>query len=129
MIDAFSRKGILPLFFGSGVGNFMGTLPTGIMNHVHNIYLRALGELGVVGFGSLIAMTALPFRKQVANLDKSKSVLQKNNTAMLFYMGVVILVGMLHSEYITTALSTCLIFWLCYAEILRGQSATNLGGS
>jgi hypothetical protein len=136
MIDAFSRKGILPLFFGSGVGNFQGNLPSGIMNHVHNIYLRALGELGVVGFATLIALTALPFRKQsrpffkqLANLDKSKSVVQKNTTAMLVYIGVVILLGMLHSEYITTALSTCLIFWLCYAEILRGQAATNLGGS
>jgi O-antigen ligase len=96
-----------------------------VFESTHNIYLRALGELGVVGFATLIAMMALPFRKQLVNLDKRESVLQKNNTAILFYIGIVILVGMLHSEYITTALSTCMLFWLCYAETIRGQTATS----
>lgn len=122
--DAFSRADTFSLFFGNGVENFMGKLPTGSLNHVHNIYLRALGEIGVIGFATLIAMMALPFRIQLVNLYKCENVLQKNNTTMLVYCSVVILVGMLHSEYITTGLSTCMIFWLCYAETIRVQTAT-----
>jgi O-antigen ligase len=135
MDSALSRIDFSSLY-GLGVNNFMGSLPSGEMNHVHNIYIRALGELGVVGFVTLIAIMILPFRKQwvsffkqLVSLGKSKSVSQKNTNAMLFYISVVILVGMLHSEFITTALSTCLLFWLCYAETLRAQAATNLGGS
>jgi hypothetical protein len=122
MTDAFSRTDIWSLIFGTGVGNFQGSLPTGTMNHVHNIYVRALGELGVIGFATLIAMVALPFRKKFVNLVKFKSVSQNKNNSMLVYCGIVILVGMLHSEYLTTALSTCMLFWLCYAEIIRVQT-------
>ncbi len=38
------------------------------------------------------------------------------------YCGIFLMVGMVHPELLTTAISTCMIFWLSYAEALRSQN-------
>lgn len=101
------------ILLGKGVGNFQGHVPWG-MSEVHNIFLRALGELGVIGLGTMVALLALPYYKQAQNADIA---------ATRFFCGIFILVGMLHSEFLTTAISTCMVFWLGYAELLRGQES------
>lgn len=99
------------ILLGKGVGNFQGHVPWG-MAEVHNIFLRTLGELGVIGLGTMAALFALPYRKQARHADVA---------AARFFCGIFMLVGMLHSEFLTTAISTCVVFWLGYAELLRSQ--------
>lgn len=101
------------ILLGKGVGNFQGHVPWGTAE-VHNIFLRALGELGVIGLGTMGALLALPYHKQAQNAGIA---------ATRFFCGIFILVGMLHSEFLTTAISTCMVFWLGYAELLRGQES------
>ncbi len=79
---------------------------------VHNIYVRALGEIGIVGLAVLLALLAFPFRGSAREVDV---------IAAQVYCGVFLMIGMIHPELLTTAISTCMIFWLCYAEALRYQ--------
>ncbi len=97
---------------GVGVMNFKGAA-IGEFWDVHNIYVRALGELGIFGFISLVILLLLPYRR-----GRSRS---RTYYAKAFCAGFLIL-GMVHPELLTTAISTCMIYWLAYAEILKSQS-------
>jgi hypothetical protein len=105
-LDAWS------LLFGKGVMHFKGSA-IGEVWDVHNIYVRALGELGGGGCLVLCALVALPHRAISGNA--------RIRLAQIFCLACV-LVGMIHPEFLTTAISTCMIFWLCYGEVLRQRS-------
>lgn len=99
------------LLLGKGVMNFKGCA-IGYLWEVHNIYIRALGEAGVIGLTALVAILFLPFRTEARQADI---------VAAKVYCGIFLMVGMVHPDLLTTAISTCMIFWLSYAEVLRYQ--------
>jgi len=111
MASALSSLDMGTISFGQGVMNFKGWA-IGYPWDVHNIYVRALGEIGIVGLAVLLALLALPFRGSAREVDV---------VAAQVYCGVFLMIGMIHPELLTTAISTCMIFWLCYAEALRYQ--------
>lgn len=109
MTSALSTLDADTLLLGKGVMNFKGWA-IGYPWDVHNIYIRALGETGVIGLAALVALLFLPFRTQARQADI---------VAAKVYCGIFLMVGMVHPELLTTAISTCMIFWLSYAEALR----------
>jgi len=113
MTSALSTMDAGTLLFGKGVMNFKGWA-IGYLWDVHNIYIRALGEAGVIGLFTLVALLYLPFRTQAR---------QRDIDASKVYCGIFLMVGMVHPELLTTAISTCMIFWLSYAEALRAQKS------
>ncbi len=115
MASALSSLDMGTISFGQGVMNFKGWA-IGYPWDVHNIYVRALGEIGIVGLAVLLALLALPFRGSAREVDV---------VAAQVYCGVFLMIGMIHPELLTTAISTCMIFWLCYAEALRYQRNQN----
>jgi hypothetical protein len=111
MVSAFSALDAQALLFGKGVMNFKGWA-IGYSWDVHNIYIRALGEIGVIGLFTLLVLLLFPFLTQVRQAD---IVFAK------VYLGIFLMVGMVHPELLTTAISTCMFFWLSFAEVLRYQ--------
>lgn len=116
MTSALSTLDADTLLLGKGVMNFKGWA-IGSPWDVHNIYIKALGEMGVIGLATLVALLSLPFRTRARQVDI---------VAAKVYCGIFLMVGMVHPELLTTAISTCMIFWLSYAETLRYQK--NQGG-
>lgn len=113
LVSAMTTLDAHSILLGKGVGNFQGIIPWG-MAQVHNIFLRTLGELGMIGLGVMVALLALPYHKRAQSEDAA---------AARIFCGIFMLVGMLHSEFLMTAISTCMVFWLGYAELLRGQAS------
>lgn len=111
MTSALSTLDAQTLLVGKGVMNFKGWA-IGYPWDVHNIYIRALGETGVMGLAALVALLFLPFRTQARQADI---------VAAKVYCGIFLMVGMVHPDLLTTAISTSMIFWLSYAEALRYQ--------
>jgi hypothetical protein len=109
MTSALSTLDADTRLLGKGVMNFKGWA-IGYPWDVHNIYIRALGETGVIGLAALVALLFLPFRTQAR---------QEDIVAAKVYCGIFLMVGMVHPDLLTTAISTCMIFWLSYAEALR----------
>lgn len=115
MASALSSLDMGTIFLGKGMMNFKGWA-IGYPWDAHNIYVRALGEIGIVGLAVLLALLALPFRGSAREVDI---------VAAKVYCGVFLMIGMIHPELLTTAISTYMIFWLCYAEALRYQRNQN----
>lgn len=113
MTSALSTLDAGAVVLGKGAMNFKGWA-IGYQWDVHNIYIRALGEMGVIGLAVLVALLFMPFRIQTRQPDV---------VAAKVYCGIFLVVGMVHPDLLVTAISTCMIFWLCYAEILRYQKS------
>ncbi len=111
MTSALSTVDADTLLFGKGVMNFNGWA-IGYSRDVHNIYIGALGETGVIGLSALGELLFFPFRTQ----DRQPKI-----CASKVYCGIFLMVGMVHPELLTNAISTCMIFWLSYAEAFRSQ--------
>jgi len=106
MISACSLLSIKSIITGLGVMNFKGHA-MGVYIDVHNIYLRALGELGIAGLVVLLLLLSIPYFGKALNSDEQ---------AARVFCGVFFCVGMVHPDLLTTAISTCMIYWLSYAE-------------
>jgi len=112
IITAFSDFDLWNVIIGKGVGNFQGTMLSEAAQ-VHNIYLRSLGELGVIGFLVLLWIFYLPFTFR----SDSPAV-----RASKVFMAVFLLIGASHSEILITSISTCMVFWICYAKVMHHRS-------
>lgn len=110
-VDAVAALDMQSLAFGKGVMNFQGAA-IGEFWQVHNIYIRTLGELGVVGLGVMLGLLAPIF------FFRGGGVILRLSGAFCF---TYLMIGMLHPDLLLTAVSTCLIFWLAYAALLKHQ--------
>ncbi|MBT0962319.1 hypothetical protein [Denitromonas iodatirespirans] len=103
---------------GVGVGNFKGWAIGGYWQ-VHNIYIRTLGEFGVAGLVVLVYILTRPFMVH-------RGVVWKD--PRLAFVAVCMVVGMLHPDFLLTAIGTCMIYWLCFASMIREASVLRLAG-
>ena len=69
IIDAYFENSILWQIFGSGFYGVVN-LMRGAVVAAHNDYIEALYNYGIVGFGSIIAMFILLFKKSVSLISK-----------------------------------------------------------
>ena len=116
MIGGLSNLNNESLILGFGASNFKTWVLGSYMN-MHNIYLRALGELGIIGFGVQLLLLAIPHYGHL----KKNSIEQ---AARLFCM-IFLFIGLLHPDLLLTAISTCMIYWLCYAEVYYARKVYN----
>ena len=112
IVTAFADFDFWDAIFGKGVGNFRGVMLSETAE-VHNIYLRALGELGLIGFAALLSIFVVPlvFRDGSSEIRSAK-----------VFMVLFLLVAALHSDILLTGISTCMVFWICYAEVMWHRS-------
>lgn len=108
MESAFQKAGITSLFLGNGLNNFQG-LAFERYWQVHNIYLRALGEFGIIGFLASVTIIAFPIFIRASSYAKQ--------AAKIFCI-VFSFIGLLHPEILLTGLSTCLFYWVAYAVVV-----------
>lgn len=108
-VDAVASLDMQSLVFGRGVMNFQGAA-IGEFWQVHNIYVRTLGELGVIGLGVMFGLLAPIFFPRGGSV-----ALRLSGAFCMTYL----MIGMLHPDLLLTAVSTCLIFWLAYAALLK----------
>lgn len=109
---AFSDFDFWDALIGKGVGNFHGFVLSEAAE-VHNVYLRALGELGLFGLAALLLIFAQPFAVRGSSPEVRSSKV---------FMSIFLLVGASHSDFLLTGISTCMVFWICYAEVMRHKS-------
>ena len=106
--NAVSRIKIESLLYGNGLNNFMGEV-IGKYFHVHNIYIRALGEFGILGLFSLAVILFLPYRTYQTSVKKQSAQV---------FCGIFLMIGLVHPEILVTAINTCLVYWVAYAYVL-----------
>jgi hypothetical protein len=104
-VNAVAARDTRSLLLGKGVMNFQGAA-IGELWQVHNIFVCTLGELGLAGLLARIFF----FRGEGISLRLSGAF-------CLIYL----MIGMLHPDLLLTAISTCLIFWVAYAALLKQQ--------
>jgi hypothetical protein len=107
------------LVIGKGVMNFQG-VAIGELWQVHNIYVRALGELGVIGLGIMLGLLA-----PIALSREGGVIICLSRAFGWAYL----MMGMLHPDLLLTAVSTCLVFWLVYAVLLKHQGKRDAGSA
>ena len=111
MVSAFQNISLSSLILGNGLNNFQG-MAFGQYFQVHNIYIRALGEFGLIGFFTLISIITLPFC--ISNFSANKG-------AAKALCAIFALIGFLHPEILISALNTCLLYWVAYAYVLSDE--------
>lgn len=106
IISAVSTLNLDSLITGLGVMNFKGWA-IGTTWDMHNIYLKALGEFGILGFIIQFVLLFLPYNgKPKTRIDKDARM----------FCTIFLFIGLFHPNLLLTAISTCMIYWLCYAE-------------
>lgn len=118
-VSALETLDAASALLGVGVGNFKGWAIGGYWQ-VHNIYIRTLGEFGVAGLVVLVYILTRPFVVH-------RGALWKEPRAA--FVAVCLLVGMLHPDFLLTAVGTCMIYWLCVASMVREASVQRLAES
>lgn len=108
--SAVSSLTPVDLLLGKGMGNFQG-YAIGQNWDVHNIYLKALGELGVAGVFALLWIIVWPLKQMCINSTPKR-------LALFFYL-LDVGIGLVHPEFLVTAISTCLVFWMIYAYLIE----------
>jgi hypothetical protein len=108
MASAFHNVSLSSLILGNGLNNFQG-MAFGQYFHVHNIYIRALGEFGLMGFFTSLSIITLPF--WISNSSANKGAAKALCAIFAF-------IGFLHPEILISAINTCLIYWVAYAYVL-----------
>lgn len=111
-VSALATLDVKGWLLGVGVENFKGWA-IGAYWQVHNIYIRTLGEFGVVGLAALAYLLFSPFVRLRAAAWRDPR---------LAYCGVCLTVGMLHPDFLVTAIGTCMIYWLCFASLVGDAS-------
>lgn len=118
LITAFGNLDLNGFLFGVGVGNFMGWAPTypalGMME-VHNVFLKILGEYGVIGFMTILLWLVPPVLHRAGRVQSTAKYLQ------LIYF----IVAMVHPDLMVTAINTSLIY-LALLAITLTPSQSNV---
>lgn len=117
MINAVGALDLQALLVGRGAGHFDVVAD----NHswmVHNVFLKMLGEFGIGACLLLMALVWLPFSGRYRR--------RYHGRGLHFMLLVGIGVSLLQPRFIVTGLSNCLVMWLCYALILKGECAESL---
>lgn len=117
MINAVGTLDPQALLVGRGAGHFDVVAD----NHswmVHNVFLKMVGEFGLGACLLLMALVWLPFSIRYRG--------RYHGRGLHFMLLVGIGVSLLQPRFIVTGLSNCLVVWLCYALILRGERAESL---
>jgi O-antigen ligase len=102
-------------FFGQGFGNVNINLSGGSSLDIHNVYLQVLTELGFVGFVLFMCLLFYPFYLVYIKKRKSNETTPNEVFICLAFM----IVGLIHPELLIFQLSTCMLFWVSYFEIIR----------
>jgi hypothetical protein len=106
-------------FVGKGYGNFKvdtsNPMTFGAQMDVHNIFVRALGEFGLVGLILLILLLLQPF----FGVSISRGPSARYLNAYFFALLVYILVSMTQPAFLFYMISPCLLFWVLYAEVIK----------
>ena len=102
-------------FFGQGFGNVHIKLSGGNSLDIHNVYLQVLTELGFVGFVLFMCLLFYPFYLVYIKKRKSNETTPNEVFICLAFM----IIGLIHPELLIFQLSTCILFWVCYFEIIR----------
>lgn len=117
IVTAFGSLDLNGFVFGVGVGEFMGWVPTypGLgMMEVHNVFLKVLGEYGVLGFLTILVWLVPPVLRRAENeLQSTAKYLQ------LIYF----IVAMVHPDLMVTAINTSLFYLALLAISLTPSSA------
>jgi hypothetical protein len=107
--EAISRLNINNIWLGNGMGNFKIHLGSTDMD-VHNLYLRMLGELGLIGFACTVAIVLYPhfllFKDERVSIHKN-----------LLFIGIIF--SMLQPNSLIMGLNACLAYWVIYSLVVR----------
>lgn len=101
--------------FGQGFDNVRINLSGGGSLEIHNVYLQVLTELGFIGFSLFICLLFYPFYLVFIKKRKSNETTPNEVFICLAFM----IIGLIHPELLIFQLSTCILFWVCYFEIIR----------
>jgi hypothetical protein len=116
MITALQSIRVEDLLFGKGAGHFDVSVD-GRFWMVHNVFLKMLGEFGVMAFVFQLMIVVLPFSSAFRRMSAGSEL------HLLWLIGIMI--GSLQPRYLLTGLSDCLVVWLCYALIFRWANQGN----
>jgi hypothetical protein len=108
-MEALSRNDFV---VGKGLERAGVVIGTSIWS-IHNVFFKMLAEFGLVILIPLTLIIALPFRLRGAHGSEVGH--------FKFYLGVALFVACLVPTYLFTGLASCLLFWLCYALVLRSE--------
>ncbi|CAM8358327.1 hypothetical protein MCEMOHM34_00884 [Candidatus Methylopumilus universalis] len=101
--------------FGQGFENVYIKLSDGGNLEIHNVFLQVLTELGFIGFGLFICLLFYPF--YLVFIKKKKR--NERTPKEIFICVAFMIVGLIHPELLIYQMSTCILFWVCYFEIIR----------
>ncbi len=111
------------IFFGLGLNNLYGDTDYpklfGVHLKPHNFIVGVLGEVGIIAFFLHLLILLIPFY----NFRLSKSRLKKVTYTQLFILEACILISFFYPDYIFNGISTCLIFWVVYAELIKSHNS------
>lgn len=117
--NGISSLNLGDIFIGKGFENFKVDTSApqtfGAQLDVHNIFLRILGEFGLVGLILLILLFLQPFFEVSKNRNSSARPLN----IYFFVLLVYILVSMTQPAFIFYMISPCLLFWILYPEVIK----------
>ena len=117
--NGISSLNLSDIFIGKGFGNFKvdtsDPLTFGAQLDVHNIFVRILGEFGLVGLILLILLFLQPFFEVSKNRNSSARPLK----IYFFVLLVYILVSITQPAFIFYMISPCLLFWILYPEVIK----------
>ena len=106
-------------FIGEGIDKFWVSLQPGNDWQIHNLFLKSLLELGVIGLLSSLFISLYPiyifYREKLYDLSK----------IYLLYLLVIIvyfLIANLQPAFILTQISNCIIYWVLYSCILDAKN-------
>lgn len=109
LITAFSTLDLRGLWFGVGLGNFVGWAPTypelGTME-VHNVFLKILGEYGVLGFLVFLAISLLP------TAHRNETEVHRSAKLVQFCC---LIVAMIQPDLMLTAINLSFVYLAGYA--------------
>lgn len=110
------------IFFGLGLNNLYGDTDYpkifGVHLRPHNFFVGILGDVGIIALFLHLLILLIPFY----NFWLSKNRLKKSAYTQLFILETCILISFFYPDYIFNGLSSCLIFWVVYAELIKSQN-------
>ena len=96
------------IIYGKGIGTATGISADGTVWPVHNIYLVALGEYGILGLFIYPVIFSIIFFKNLQN---------KSDRIIKIYLYLFMMIGFLQPALLLTQISTSLIFWILFSKI------------
>ena len=101
--------------FGQGFDHIQINLSGGGSLDIHNVYLQVLTEFGFVGFVLFMCLLFYPFYLVYIKKRKGNATIPKE----IFICAAFMIVGLIHPQLLIFQISSCILFWVCYFEIIR----------